>query len=117
MKEERVQRVEVDLVFGATGTVKTVQSVIEGEVKQIHLRVPNFTNAVTLALSIEDEAGYEVFNSGAKAKDANYNLKATDLDDSILIASTFTFKGTLSGDAGGAGGTAKAVVYFWGVKG
>jgi len=117
MKDERVQRVEVDFVFGATGTVKSVQSVIEGEIKQIHLRVPNFTNAVTLTLSIEDESGYEIFNSGAKAKGANHNLKASDLNDSILIASTFTFKATLSGDAGGEGGSAKAIILCWGMKG
>jgi hypothetical protein len=117
MKENRVQRVEVDFVFGATGTVKSVQSVIEGEIKQIHLRVPNFTNAVTLTLSVEDESGYEIFNSGAKAKGANHNLKASDLNDSILIASTFTLKATLSGDAGGEGGSAKAVILYWGIKG
>ena len=117
MKENRVQRVEVDFVFGATGTVKSVQSVIEGEIKQIHLRVPNFTNAVTLTLSVEDEAGYEIFNSGAKAKDANHNLKASELNDSILIAGTFTFKATLSGGAGGAGETAKAAIFYWGIKG
>lgn len=117
MKDQRVQRVEVDFVFGATGTVKSVQSVIEGEIKQIHLRVPNFTNAVTLTLSVEDEAGYEIFNSGAKTKGANHNFKASDLNDSILIASTFTLKATLSGDAGGAGGTAKTVLHYWGIRG
>jgi hypothetical protein len=117
MKEERVQRLEVDFVFGAAGTEKTIQSVIEGEIKQIHLRVPNFTNVVTFTLSVEDEDGYEVFTSGAKAKNANYNLKATDLDDSLLIASTFNLKATLSGAPGGDGGTAKAVLYYWGIKG
>ena len=117
MKPKRVQRLEVEFAFGAAGTEKEVQSVIEGEIKQIHLRVPNFANNATLALSIEDEAGYEIFNSGAKAKNANYNLKATDLDQSVLIAGTFRFKATLSGDAGGAGGTAKAVILYWGIKG
>jgi hypothetical protein len=117
MKDERVQRLEVDFVFGAIGTVVSVQSAIEGEIKQIHLWVPDFVNPVTLALSVEDESGYEIFNSGAKAKGANYNLKASDLDDSILIAGTFTFKAALSGDAGGAGGTAKAVIFFWGIRG
>jgi len=117
MKESRVQRVEVDFVFGATGTVKSVQSVIEGEIKQIHLRVPNFTNAITLTLSIEDESGYEIFNSGAKAKGTNHNLKAAELNDAVLIASTFTLKATLSGDAGGEGGIAKAVILYWGIKG
>jgi len=117
MKDERVQRVEVDFVFGAAGTVKSIQSVIEGEIKQIHLRVPDFANPVTLALSVEDEGGYEIFNSGPKAKGANYNLKASDLNDSILIAGTFAFKAALSGDAGGVGGTAKAVIFFWGIRG
>ena len=117
MKEERVQRLEVDFVFGAAETVKSVQSVIEGEIKQIHLRVPNFTNAVTLTLSVEDEDTYEVFTSGAKARNANYNLKATDLDDTLLIASTFNIKATLSGVPGGTGGAAKAVIYYWGFQG
>jgi hypothetical protein len=117
MKPKRVQRLEVEFAFGAAGTEKEVQSVIEGEIKQIHLRVPNFANNVTLALSIEDEASYEIFTSGAKARNANYNLKATDLDHTVLIAGTFKFKATLSGDAGGEGGTAKAVILYWGIKG
>ena len=75
------------------------------------------TDNVTLALSIEDEVGYEIFTSGAKARNANYNLKATDLDQSVLIAGTFRFKATLSGDAGGEGGSAKAVILYWGIKG
>ena len=73
---------------------------------------------MTLTLSIEDEDGYEIFTSGAKARNANYNLKATDLDDSVLIAGTFTFKATLSGVHGGAGDEAvKAVIYYWGIQG
>ena len=79
--------------------------------------MPNFTNVVTLTLSVEDEDGYEVFTSGAKARNANYNLKATDLDDTLLIASTFTLKATLSGDAGGDGGAAKAVIYIGASRG
>jgi hypothetical protein len=117
MKPKRVQRLEVEFAFGAVSTEKEVQSVIEGEIKQIHLRVPNFANNVTLALSIEDEAGYEIFTSGAKARNTTHNLKATDLDQSVLIAGTFKFKATLSGDAGGEGGTAKAVILYWGIKG
>jgi hypothetical protein len=118
MKDERVQRLEVDFVFGAADVAKSVQSVIEGEIKQIHLRVPNFTDVVTLTLSVEDEDGYEVFTSGEKAKNANYNLKATDLDDTLLIASTFTLKATLSAVHGGAGDEAvKAVIYYWGIQG
>ena len=38
MKPKRVQRLEVEFAFGAAGTEKEVQSVIEGEIKQIHLR-------------------------------------------------------------------------------
>lgn len=117
MKDERVQRLEVDFVFGAADTEKSAQSVIEGEIKQIHLRVPNFTNDVTLTLSVEDEDSYEIFTSGAKARNTNYNLKATDLDDSLLIASTFTLKAALSGPPAGDGGTAKAIIYYWGIEG
>lgn len=116
MQDKRVHRLEVGFPFGAAGTEKSVQSVIEGEIKQIHLRVPDFTNDVTLTLSVEDY-GYEIFTAGAKAKNANYNLKAADLDESILITSTAKFKATLSVDAGGDGGTAKAVIYYWGVQG
>jgi hypothetical protein len=116
MKEERVHRLEIEFPFGAAGTGKEVQSTIEGEIKQIHLRVPDFANNVTLTLSVEDNS-YEIFTAGAKAKNANYNLKAADLDESILITSTAKFKATLSGDAGGDGGIAKAVVYYWGVQG
>lgn len=116
MKDYRVQEETVEFDFQATGTEVEVQAAIEGEVKQIHLVVPNFTNAVTLTLSVLSGT-HEIFNSGAKAKGASYNFKATELDQSLLVVSTMKFKATLSGDAGGAGGTAKVVILYKGQKG
>jgi len=107
MKPEQVLRIEKEFVFGAGDTVKSQPS--GGEIKHFHLRVPNFANAVTAALSLEDLKGYEVYNSGAKAKDQNHNI-----DREQLIDGNFTFKVTLSGTPGGAGGTVKAVIYYYG---
>ncbi|MDD3493688.1 MAG: hypothetical protein PHZ19_09365 [Candidatus Thermoplasmatota archaeon] len=87
-------------VFGDSDTVKTNTLNFEGLLKNLHIRVPDFTNAVTATVTIEDASGYEVYNSGAKTKNVNYN----ELAD-IVVAGLATLKVTLSGAPGGAGGT------------
>jgi hypothetical protein len=103
---------------GEIDTVKTATPVFEGEIKQIHLRVPDFTTATTLTLTIEDAEGYEIFNSGAQARNANYNLKATALDQSIPIPDGITtFRATLDDVSGDTLITARAVIFYYGQAG
>jgi len=115
MKEEKVLRIEKSFTFGWNETVKSQPSGMNGEIKHIHLRVPNFVNPVTAALSLEDVAGYEVYNSGAKAENTNHNI-----DRDQLIDGNFSFKVTLSGAPGIEGppasdpATVVAVIYYYG---
>ena len=113
----RVKRIAKSLVFDYDDTVKTALSQMEGKIYQIHLRVPNFVNVVTATLTLEDEDGYEIYNSGAKARNANYNLYPAIPQ---LVAGNFTFKVTLSGAHGVVGPpatpdeTVVAVIYYEG---
>mgnify|MGYP001245855127 FL=1 len=114
----RVKRIAKSLVFDYDDTVKTAVSQMEGKIYQIHLRVPNFVNVVTATLTLEDEDGYEVYNSGAKARNDNYNLYPAAIPQ--LVAGNFTFKVTLSGAHGVVGppatadATVVAVIYYEG---
>lgn len=113
----RVRRIPKSFVFDHDDLVKSAAANMEGKIYQIHLRVPDFVNVVTATLTLEDEDGYEVYNSGAKAKGANYNLYP---DPPQLLAGNFTMKVTLSGAHGVIGppatpdATVIAVIHYHG---
>lgn len=113
----RIKRLVMSFVFGAGDTVKEYASIIEGTVQQIHLRVPNNDNNVGATLTVEDEDGYEIYNSGSKAENANYNipggLRATG-SSPLLITGNSTFKVTLAGAPGNAI-TVVAVILYDGI--
>jgi hypothetical protein len=109
MKQSRQMRVKKTFPFGATGTVLTEILNLLGLCEHIHFRVPNFTNAITAQLTLEDEDGYQYYDSTAKAKNANYDLGP--LSPNRILAGKTTAKVTLSGVAGGTGGVVIAV--FW----
>ncbi len=50
-----------------------------GKIEQIHLRVPDWTNTVTSTLTMKDVNNYKIYNSGAKNKNANYNIDREQL--------------------------------------
>ena len=43
------------------------------------MRVPDWTNTVTGTLTMEDVDGYEIYSSGAKDQNANYNIDREQL--------------------------------------
>jgi len=94
--------------FAAAGTELSAKIDNEGFVSDIIFVVPNFTNVVTATLTIHDEDGNELYNSTAKAKNAIYVITG------IRVPVTFGFsaKVTLSGVAGGAGGTVSARLFI-----
>jgi len=113
----RVKRIEKEFTFAWNETVKSALALMEGKIYQIHFRVPNSVNNVAATLTLEDEDGYEIYNSGAKAENVNYNLlDARPLP--VLMAGNFTFKVTLAGVPGVEGPpvsdpvTAVAVIYY-----
>lgn len=114
---ERVKRIKKSFTFAWNETVKSQLALMEGLIHQIHFRVPDSVNNVAATLTIEDEDDYEIYSSGAKAENANYNLYC---DPPQIVAGNFTLKVTLAGAPGVVGPppsdpvTAVAVIYYKG---
>lgn len=93
--------------FAATGTEKTALVNEAGLINSIILVVPNFTNVITATLTIHDEDGNELYNSTAKAKNATYVITGL----AVPVHYGFSSKVTLSGNAGGSGGTVSVALF------
>lgn len=115
--EYRVNRAKLSFVFGAADTVKSQDLNFTGQMKHLHLRVPNFTNAVTATVTLTDADGYTVYTSAAKARNANYNLEAdAEWFDQLVSGGTYNLVVTLSGVPGGTGGTVIAALRILGAR-
>lgn len=79
-----------------------------GRILDILMRVPNYTNDVTTTLTIKESSSeaMELYNSGAKARNADYHLTAD-----IPCVEDLVFAFDLSGVAGGTGGDIKIKLY------
>lgn len=94
--------------YDATTTTATANTVNESAfVRSIAVVVPNFTNAITVTLSIKDKDGYEVISKAAIAK----NATTVFLKEEVPVYYDSTLTITLSGAAGGTGGTVAVVLY------
>ncbi len=110
----RGARVTKNLPDGAAGDALVME--ITYEVKNgaflqfLFLDVPNFTNGITITVTVEDQDAQELYNSGAKAKNAKYaiNLASTP----IPLNGAVTVKLTASGDPGANGGDVKFTPWF-----
>jgi len=109
MAATNITRHKYTLSFGSSDTSKSKSVSFIGKIEQIHLRVPNWTNTVTGTLTIEDVDGYEIYNSGAKDQNANYNI---DREQLVPANSKVIF--TLSGAPGGSGGDVVVVFLLHG---
>lgn len=79
------------------------------------LKTPNFTNAVTITISITDVDGLVLYNSGAKARNATYPLypQSTNMAPGLPLAGgTVTVTLTCSADPGAGGGDVKFTPYI-----
>ncbi len=115
MKQFRPIRNKTSLVFGASDTTKSLTLVAEGLMKHLHLRLPNFTNAVTATVTIDDVDSYTIYTSGANARNGNYNLdRQGEWIDLLLGQEPVTITVTLSGVPGGSGGTVVVVTRVFG---
>lgn len=99
--------IKTTFAFGAVATDPTNPNQIareNGIISLITLVVPNFTNNVTATLTIKDEDNVEIYNSGAKARNATYVLTGLV----IPVDHGYKINVTVSGAAGGAGGSVVA---------
>lgn len=97
------------LAFGASDTVKSFTLEIAALTHTIIVIIPNWTNAVTAVLSIENADSDEVFSSGPLFEDSTH-----DIITEVPLIGLNTIKLTLSGAPGGSGGTANVTVYIQG---
>jgi hypothetical protein len=102
-------------VIGAAETSGTSAISYNGMVKNLHLVVPNFTNVVTVTVTLVDSSGRVLWTSAAKAKNASYNLSIEAEWFDQLVESTLIWTITLSGVPGGSGGTVVLVPRYYGV--
>jgi hypothetical protein len=72
-----------------------------GEVKQLTLVVPNFSNAVTATLNIRDENGFLLYTTTAQARNTNQVFAGLDFCVSAGADGTSTVEVVLSGNPGG----------------
>lgn len=99
----------LEFQFGASDTEKTISNPgFVGLTHMLALEVSNFTNDVTATLSIENTFGVEIYNSGAKARNADYAILAER-----ILAGSEIFRVTLSGAPGGSGGTVRLTPYLY----
>ncbi len=84
---------------------------IKGEVAKLIIKLPNWTNAVTAVVSMNNSDGDEIFADDPRARDDDYAV-TLDRNECIILGQTDEeWKITLSGVPGGTGGTATVVVY------
>jgi hypothetical protein len=104
----------IELAFEAADTAKSQAIGVAGLLKGLHVRVPNFTNVVTATFTLTNAAGWVLWTSAAKAKNANYNLEVdVEWFEQVLMA-PFLLVCTLSGAPGGAGGTVNLLPRYLG---
>lgn len=113
--------ISADLAFDADDLTKDQEITLEGLLKHVYVAVPNWTNAVTVNLKIKDASGRVFYTSKELARNAVYNLE-TLLDaaglswlDQVLTSAT-TLTVTLSGAAGGSGGTVAVKLRYFGYE-
>lgn len=107
MAYTRIKRLKKTFTFGATGTTSTDQSIpVEGIIRSMTVDVPNFTNAITAAVTLEDSDALVYFDSGNLAKNTLHQVSCgVGLDGSGNLCVD------ISGVAGGTGGTVTVILF------
>lgn len=99
----------ITLSFGAGETEKSISLFGNCLIHTIKVLIANWTNPVTLTLTVVDPDGDTIYTSDALAPDT-FNA-ITGLKDLIAIWGTCTLVFTLSGAPGGSGGDVVSSVY------
>lgn len=115
MSHRKMTKAVAVIPFGATGTTGTYKlTECNGFIKNLIIKVPDFTNVVTATVQILDDDGDILYDSGAKAKNAIYslgNIAAAELGE-IPVSYNYTVSVVISGVAGGTGGTVTVKAYI-----
>jgi len=98
---KRSLRMAGSVVFGAADTTKTFPIYVNGKLTDVSLAMPNFTNALTATLTIEDEAGVVLYTKVAIAKNATTTVSSLV----VPVDTNYVGRLVLSGAPGGTGGT------------
>lgn len=112
-----MERIEKEFVFAATGTTGTPEywNIDEnGEIVDIIVEMPNFSNAVTGTLSVVDKGSYTLYAKDLIPENGTshfVDLLAKKLEP-IPVVQTTNLYFTISGAAGGTGGTVTVVLYI-----
>lgn len=94
------------IAIAATGTSFTTTITYKGVLTRYLLECFDATNAVTRTLTLVDENSITIFTGAAHADNGNYSVPID-----VEIDGTYTVTITLSGAAGGSGGT--DYITFW----
>jgi hypothetical protein len=101
------------LAFGATDESKTFTLATTGQLCYWIMKVPNWTNVVTMTLSVTNGTSDPLWTDTARARNDTYVYAGADGGSPPIIPlsglTTFTF--TLSGAPGGSGGTVEFTPY------
>lgn len=99
--------------FAATGTAITQNVNEEGFCRMLVVDVPNFTNAITVTVSVLDTDNYVLWTKAAIAKNAVARVDAltTPALGDVPFGYGYKIKVELSGVAGGAGGDVKVICF------
>lgn len=106
MKPERIVRLKYTLSFGAAETTQTQTFSLEGEIRHLHVRCPDFTNGPTVTITINDVDGYAYYSGSAITHNTNDNSTPN-----VFLAGVGSLTATLSGVPGGAGGDVIIVMH------
>lgn len=105
----RVGKSQSNFAFGATGTTAAAVAITEeGWVGYATVVVPNFTNSITVTVTVKDKDGNTVWTKGTIAKNATAvygNGPDAVSNGKFPIQYGYTVEAVLSGNAGGTGGT------------
>ena len=104
---KRSLRIPGTAVFGAADTNKTFSIYVNGRMTDFSVVMPNFTNALTATLTIEDEAGVVLYTKTAIAKNATTTVSSLR----VPVDTNYVGRLVLSGAPGGTGGTVSAKLW------
>lgn len=103
-------------VFAFDATTLTLTQTVQenGFIQMLIADVANFTNAITVTVSILDTDGYVLWTKATIAKNAVARVDAlsTPALGSVPVDYGYKVKVDLSGEAGGTGGAVKVLTYI-----
>jgi len=104
---KRMERIAGSVTYGAAETTKTFAIYANGHMTDLAVVTPNFTNAPTATLTIEDEAGVVLYTKATIANNATTIVNSL----SVPVDTKYVGKLVLSGAPGGTGGTVTAKIW------